>query len=270
MSQESRANKSEITGLFNRVAEHFDQVGPETFARFGRLLVQDAHLKPGTRVLDICTGRGASLFPALHAVGPTGTVIGADLAWQMVYQTSQAHVDPKAHHSHILSCMDAEQLAFSDETFDALLCGFGIFFLDEQKALPEWRRVLRQGGQVGISLSTQRDPHWDWYADQVREYHNRYSIPLTSGGVGLHRPEEVADALETVGFSGMTIFTHKLEVQYPDAETWWQTLWTHGSRYPLDHLSPELLDQFKHEVLAVASQMDLTEQRTLACIFGTK
>lgn len=270
MSQEERANKREITGLYNRVARQFDQVGPETFARFGRLLVQDAHLTAGMRVLDVCTGRGANLFPALHAVGPTGAVIGVDLAWQMVYQTARVPLAPQSKAAPVLSCMDAEQLAFADECFDALLCGFAIFFLDEHQAFPEWKRLLRPGGQVGISLSGRRDPRWDWYEALLTEYHHRYNIPLTSGGEGLHHPEAVAEALETYGFSAVTIVTHTLLVHYPDVETWWQTLWTHGSRYPLEHFSPDLLDQFKREVLAAASQRELTERRTLACIFGTK
>ena len=50
---------------------------------------------------------------------------------------------------------DAESLPFQDETFEAVICGFGLFFFpDADRALGEIRRVLRPGGQLALSTFT--------------------------------------------------------------------------------------------------------------------
>ncbi len=47
---------------------------------------------------------------------------------------------------------DAEGPGVPDGSFDAVTCGFGIFFLpDALAALAAWRRALRPGGTVAIS-----------------------------------------------------------------------------------------------------------------------
>jgi ubiquinone/menaquinone biosynthesis C-methylase UbiE len=42
--------------------------------------------------------------------------------------------------------MDGEHLTFPDTSFDAVLCEFAIFYLDIERALTEFYRVLRAGG----------------------------------------------------------------------------------------------------------------------------
>lgn len=48
--------------------------------------------------------------------------------------------------------MDAEHLDFPDATFDRVLCGFGVmFFPNQNRALGEFRRVMKPGGRVAVS-----------------------------------------------------------------------------------------------------------------------
>ena len=41
---------------------------------------------------------------------------------------------------------------------------------------------------------------------------------------------------------------------YRDEQEWWNARWTHGTRYALEHMAPEVLAQFKAEVLEKLSQ----------------
>ena len=73
-----------VAAVFERAARVYEPAGVDFFNRMGRRLVELSHVARGEQVLDLGCGRGASLFPAAAAVGPTGHVLGLDLAPTMV------------------------------------------------------------------------------------------------------------------------------------------------------------------------------------------
>jgi hypothetical protein len=82
-----RTTQQTVAAIFDRAAATYDLVGPPFFAHFGRRLVELARLAPGERVLDIATGRGAVLFPASEAVGPSGRVTGTEPSTARCWRT---------------------------------------------------------------------------------------------------------------------------------------------------------------------------------------
>ena len=65
---------------YNAAADLFDAHPLGFWARYGERTVARLHLNDGATVLDVACGSGASALPAAAAVGPTGRVIGVDLA----------------------------------------------------------------------------------------------------------------------------------------------------------------------------------------------
>jgi ubiquinone/menaquinone biosynthesis C-methylase UbiE len=61
-------------------ADHFDDVSLAFWDRYGRRTVERLALSPGPVVLDVGCGSGASAIPAAERVGPSGRVVGVDLA----------------------------------------------------------------------------------------------------------------------------------------------------------------------------------------------
>jgi ubiquinone/menaquinone biosynthesis C-methylase UbiE len=115
-------------------------------------LLRAVHLSPGMRVLDIATGTGLSAEAALAAVGPTGYVTAADISPAMAGKARERL--GKAPNASV-SVEDGQALSFSDESFDAVLCNLGLmFFPDTVRGLSEFRRVLRPGGRVAVSVNT--------------------------------------------------------------------------------------------------------------------
>src|SRR6266487_379054 len=110
-----------------------------------------ASLSSGSRVLDVCCGAGASALPAAEAVGPTGNVIGADLANELLALARTKAIQRRLANIEF-EIGDMLSLRFPTETFDAVACVFGIFFLpDMAMAVRELWRCVCPGGQLAVT-----------------------------------------------------------------------------------------------------------------------
>src|SRR5215831_15712719 len=69
---------------YNAAADFYDASPLSFWDYFGRRTIELASIPIGSRVLDVCCGAGASVLPAADAVGPTGNVIGIDLAKKLL------------------------------------------------------------------------------------------------------------------------------------------------------------------------------------------
>ncbi|HEY7127716.1 MAG TPA: methyltransferase domain-containing protein [Ktedonobacterales bacterium] len=253
MNDAQEKKKAIVAAYFGQVAPEYDRVGPQFFATMGQRLASLARLRPGETVLDVATGRGAALFPAAERVGPEGKVIGIDLAPAMIQETSKAVEERKLTQVQLLT-MDAERLAFPDASFDAVLCGFALFFFPQlQRALAEFKRVLKRadrrahqaGGRVVVSTWGPPDPGWEWYDDLLKIYGIK-PIPLVTDP--LEQPSALKNALRQAGFSELEVRPEVVDVVYADEEEWWARQLAQGTRLMLAGMAPETLERFKADV----------------------
>ena len=274
--------KANIADLYNRVASIYGRVGPDPFAYAGRGLVERIGINEGARVLDVGVGRGANLFPAAEKVGPHGQVTGIDLAEQMLRET-RAEIEQRGLLNASVIEMDAEHLVFDAGSFDFVLCGFAIFLFPHfEQALAEFLRVLRAGGTIGVTVRTpgklgitvaHDDALSQWYSKRLTEYHERHHFPLNAGGARLDL-SELPMYLARAGFSNVHVLQEQTEFIYASAQQWWDAKWTHGTRYSLEHMMPEVLEQFKTEVFARLAEEQrpdgIHEVWNLQYIIGTR
>lgn len=253
MSDEN-SQKANITGLYNRVAADYGQVGPNAFAIAGQGLVECMDITEGSRVLDAGVGRGANLFPAAEKVGPHGRVIGIDVAENMLKETA-AEIKRRNITQASVVQMDAEHLTFEADSFDAVLCSFAIFLFPHlEQALSEFYRVLRPGGKLGITVGSNPNALDQWYGERITAYHQQYHFPLNAGGNNVNYRADLPSYLARAGFTAVQIQYRQAELVYASAQEWWDAKWTHGTRYSLEHMTPEVLEQFKAEVFARLSE----------------
>ncbi|MGH2557715.1 MAG: class I SAM-dependent methyltransferase [Thermomicrobiales bacterium] len=124
---------------------------PPLFAPATERLLDVARPKPGERVLDVGCGTGIVARHAASRVEPSGTVTGLDISPGML-DVARATSEREGlaidwHEGR------AEALPFADGAFDLALCQFALmFFTDRAAALAETRRVLTDGGRVGVSV----------------------------------------------------------------------------------------------------------------------
>ena len=136
---------------YNAAADFYDASPLSFWDYFGRRTIELASLQIGSRVLDVCCGTGASALLAAEAVGPTGNVIGVDLAKQLL-ESARAKAIQRRLGNIEFEVGDMLALRFPLSSFDAVVCVFGIFFVpDMPRAVSElWSRV-RAGGKLAVT-----------------------------------------------------------------------------------------------------------------------
>lgn len=120
-------------------------------------LVELAEVCPGQRVLDVATGLGEPAFTAARIVGPTGSVLGTDIAPEMIAiardNAAQLGMENIEFHE-----MDAEHPDLPEGTFHAALCRLGLmFFPNLRDALTRLRLLLIPGGRFAAAVWGPRD-----------------------------------------------------------------------------------------------------------------
>ena len=115
-----------------------------------RHLARSLRLRPGQRVLDVAAGRGATA--CLLAAEFGAHVVGIDLGAASVERARVAASEQGLDDHVRFHLGDAEHLPFDDGTFDVVICECAwCTFPDKSGAAAEFARVLRPGGQVGIT-----------------------------------------------------------------------------------------------------------------------
>ncbi|MFX0023475.1 MAG: class I SAM-dependent methyltransferase, partial [Candidatus Hermodarchaeota archaeon] len=163
--------KKQIAEVFTRAAPNYGEVGFRFFDYFGKRLVELTEIQKRANVLDVASGRGASLFPSSKKVGINGSVIGIDISVGMVQKTTEEIIKRGISNTKMMQ-MDAENLKFQDNTFDIALYGFCIFFFPQCNiALNECLRVLKPNGKIGLSTFLRGTyEEIKWIDDLIEKY----------------------------------------------------------------------------------------------------
>jgi ubiquinone/menaquinone biosynthesis C-methylase UbiE len=136
---------------YSAAADHFDVPAVGFWDRVGTDVVQRLNLTGGQSVVDLCCGMGASALPAARAVGPTGRVLGIDIAEPLLVKGRR-----RAEQEGLLQARferaDATNTGLPSGSFDAVVCVFGVFFVADMPAfVSEMWRLVRPGGQLAIT-----------------------------------------------------------------------------------------------------------------------
>lgn len=111
-----------------------------------------AGIAPGHRVLDIATGLGEPAVTAAHRVGPNGSVLATDFSAEMI-GFGRRRADDLGLKNITFQQMDAQALDVIDASFDAVLCRWGLMFLDDlDAALRGILGALKPGGRFVTSI----------------------------------------------------------------------------------------------------------------------
>jgi len=167
-----------------------------------------ANVEAGTKVLDVCTGPG---MLSAGAIQRGAKPVGIDFSDEVVNFARQQTPEGEFRQA------DAQDLPFSDDSFDAVVCGYGLMHVpDPRAALDEMMRVVRPGGRVAVSS-------WDGSAPNnglgliyaAVGAHGRFDVQLPHGPdfFQFGTEEKMAGALGEAGF---------LDVKATSFEQYWR------------------------------------------------
>ena len=146
------AMAANATATYNAAADHFDAAPLAFWDRHGRRAVARLNLPPGARVLDVGCGTGASALPAAAAVGPAGSVVGIDVAENML-RRGRAKATALSLANVTFTRADMSATGYGDASFDAVISVFSIFFMPDMPGqVAELWRLVRPGGQLAVTV----------------------------------------------------------------------------------------------------------------------
>jgi demethylmenaquinone methyltransferase/2-methoxy-6-polyprenyl-1,4-benzoquinol methylase len=221
---------SRIAGMFDAIAPRYDLLNHLLSAgldrRWRERAVDTLELRPGMRVLDLCTGTADVAMAAARRSGSV-SVVGVDFAGSMLVLGLQKVRAQKLDHQIHLIRGDATRIPVGDESCQAATIAFGIRNVAKpERAIAELARVLAPGSRLAIlEFGAPRIPGiktlYAWYF--------RYVLPLVGRLVSKHQsaysylpasvttfppPAEFARILAAHGFRDVTPVPLTLGIVY--------------------------------------------------------
>ena len=252
---------------YSAAADHYLLPAVGFWDRYGLLSVRRIGLRAGDRVLDVCCGAGASAIPAAHAVGPSGHVVGIDLAEPLL-----AHARRRAARETLSNIEfragDATHAPEPDASFDAAICVFGVFFAADMPAfVAEMWRLLRPAGRLAITtwgpglFEPANTVFWDAVARQRPDLVRAYN-PWDQ----LATPHALATLIRDATSSEPAIEQVADHQHLSTPEQFWDLVLGSGYRATVDAMSPDDRIALRSAVLAQLQAQHITHIRTDALL----
>jgi len=186
-------------------------------------LLELAEVQPGHHVLDVATGIGEPCLTAARRVGATGKVTGTDQSQQMLAIARERAKDLGLTNVELRE-MDAETLDLPEQSFDAVLCRWGLMFLPNlAKALSGIHRVLSPSGRFAATVwgDPQAVPMLSLPMGVVRRM-----VDVPAPPTGAPGPFSLADvatleqAFTQAGFTDVSSERLNVSFEYPSGEAY--------------------------------------------------
>ncbi|MEU8001360.1 methyltransferase domain-containing protein [Catellatospora sp. NPDC049111] len=200
-----------------RHADRQDELG----SPLGAVAMARLSPRPGERVLDVGCGCGGTTAELAAAVGPTGAVLGVDLAESMV-EAAAARFPADRHPGLRFTAADVETTGdLPGAPFDAAYSRMTLMLLaDPVTGCANVRRALRAGGRLAATVFRDGPANpWLTLAVVGAAPHVAALPPLPVGDepgpFAFADSARVRRILDTAGFDGITIEPHDVVMTAP-------------------------------------------------------
>jgi ubiquinone/menaquinone biosynthesis C-methylase UbiE len=187
-------------------AEYYDQyLGPILFEPYAKYLVARIDTKSLHSILEIACGTGRVTRHLRQGLPASVKLVATDISNDMLnvarHEVDNTGIEFKAE--------DAQNLSFPDNSFDLVVCQFGMMFLpDKAKGFAEIFRVLKPGGKF-MTLTwddTLRIPLCKLTVNDLVVPHfkdedtTRFFVPFS-----MYDPAKLEDWMQGAGFTDVDV-----------------------------------------------------------------
>lgn len=208
---------------WDRAAAAWDGWGPLLERWLGEateLMLDQAGVAPGSRVLDVAAGAGGQTLAAAARTGHGGLVLGTDIAAGLVDRL-RVNALLRGARQVYAAVADAEHLDADPGAFDAAICRLGLMFLpDVHEALRGIRVALRPGGRLSAVVYAEPE-HNAFFAIPLAVIRRRAELPEPfpgqPGPFSLAQPGVLEAAFGAAGFVDVEVERVDAPLRMPSA-----------------------------------------------------
>ncbi|WP_131764405.1 bifunctional demethylmenaquinone methyltransferase/2-methoxy-6-polyprenyl-1,4-benzoquinol methylase UbiE [Legionella drozanskii] len=209
--------EKKVVAVFQSVANNYDLMNDlmsmGVHHLWKRFTVELSHVRAGHNVLDLAGGSGDLTRLLSKKVGPSGTVILADINAAMLAVGRDKLLDQGLYRNIHFVQANAQTLPFATNHFHCITMGFGLRNVtDKEEALRSMFRVCKPGGKVMVlEFSTPAlpglKPIYDWYSFNILPQlgklfaNDAASYQYLAESIRMHpAQEELKTMIERAGF----------------------------------------------------------------------
>lgn len=197
---------SSLTFFAGSVPENYDKyLGPDLFEPYALDVASRLRTDRCRNILELASGTGRVTRHLINRLTEDGKIVATDLNGDML-EIAKAKVKDERIEWQVI---DAHVLPFEDQSFDHVVCQFGVmFFEDKQKAFAETRRVLEPGGKFIFNTwgSIKDNPRSAAIKDVMENvFKNEAPDFLQKGPYSFYDVDEIEQLMKSAGFSNITV-----------------------------------------------------------------
>jgi len=182
------------------------------------------HLRPGMTLLDVGCGPGTITVGLARTVAP-GEAVGIDASGEIVMQARSFAADAGVTNLRFEEG-DIFSLAYDDGAFDAVHAHQVLQHLtDPVAALVELRRVLRDGGVLGVRDSDYGAFTWAPHDPALDRWMQLYLAVTARNGHDARIGPSLLHLAHTAGFEDVRVSSTTWTFADPESRHWWGGLW---------------------------------------------
>lgn len=198
--------------------QQWSNVWDEATQHISDRLIEIADIQAGQHVLDIATGLGDPAVSAARRVGPTGRVVATDLSPGMLKLARQRAAAMDIENIEFRQ-IDAEELDFQGEEFDAVLSRWGVQeFPEISVALQKIYQHLSPGGRLAVAVwaTPAEVPFLSVPSRIIRQL---FDVPAPPPGTptpfDLGKETKVVDVFAQAGFDEVEVEKQTVTIEFP-------------------------------------------------------
>lgn len=191
------------------VAAPYDEdLGPVLFDHYGQDIARRAAEGFPLNVLEIAAGTGIVTRHLRNRLAPEAKLTAIDISDSMMdIARSKFASDEKVTFQNV----DATALPFAADTFDTVVCQFGVMFFDRNQAFLEVHRTLKKGRRFLFSVwdSEHYNPFASLSFEVLQHFFPENTPRFLFDPVVCHQIDPLKEILLKTGFDDLTISIKK-------------------------------------------------------------